>query len=217
MDERQHIMTLDEIAHREKNPELWTDKKSATPGFLCHDYLRLYEREFSKWRDGRIQLLEIGVNKGASVKLWLEYFPNASVYGVDIKPFKNEVGIPPTDRFRFFQGNQSDPSFWNVLFGQLPDPFLDIIIDDGCHFSGPIHITFNCLWSRVKPGGCYVVEDINEVLNPDSHTPGYPNQLEFVENLVGPVILGGNDVAEMIVSKDVCLLKKMLGRARPLP
>ena len=90
--------TLDEIAHREKNPELWTDKKSHTPGFICHDYLRIYEREFSKWRDSEIHLLEIGVNKGASIKLWLEYFTYASIYGVDINPFKNEVGIPAGHR-----------------------------------------------------------------------------------------------------------------------
>jgi len=200
--------TLDEIAHREKKPELWTDKKSATPGYVCHNYLRIYEREFSKWRDDPIQLLEIGVNKGASIKLWLAYFPNASVYGVDIKEFKNEADLPHTDRFRFFSGNQSDPTLWNVLFGHLPYPLLDIIIDDGCHFSGPIHVAFECLWPRVKPGGYYIIEDISEVLNPDSHTPGYPTQLEFVQNLVEPVIFGLNDVDEIIISKDLCLLRK---------
>jgi hypothetical protein len=202
--------TLDEIAHREKTPALWTDKKSFTPGgYVCHDYLRIYEREFSKWRDDPIQLLEIGVNKGASIKLWLEYFTQASIYGVDINPFKNEVGIPAdTDRFKFFQGDARDRGLWDNMFGHKPHPMLAVVIDDGSHFSGPIQLAFQYLWPRVVPGGYYCIEDISEVKNPDSHTPGFTDQLEFVRNFVGPVIFGLNDVDELFISRDLCILHK---------
>ena len=201
--------TLDEIAHREKNPELWTDKKSHTPGYLCHDYLRIYEREFSKWRDDEIQILEIGVNRGASIKVWLQYFTYASIYGVDINAFKNEVGIPAdTERFKFFQGDACDGRLWDNLFGHKPFPMLDIVIDDGAHFSGPIQQAFRHLWPRVVPGGCYCIEDISEVKNPESHTPGFTDQLEFVRGFVGPVIFGMNDIDEMMVLKNLCILRK---------
>jgi cephalosporin hydroxylase len=198
--------TLDEIAHREKVPELWTDKKSFTPGgYVCHDYLRFYERELSKWRDEPICFLEIGLNKGASVKLWLEYFTRATVYGVDINEFKNEAGIENLERFIFLQGDQSDEIFWNNNFDLLPR--FHVVIDDGCHFSGPIHAAFKCLWPRVKSGGYYIVEDITEVRNPDSHTPGFPDQIQFVEDFIKPVVFG-NDIDEMMISKDLCIIRK---------
>jgi hypothetical protein len=198
--------TLDELAHLEMVPELWTDKKSLTPGYTCHDYLRLYDREFSKWRDEPIRLMEIGLNKGASIKLWLQYFTKASVLGVDIVNFESGVGELDSSRFTFVRGDQSDTVFWSEFCGKQ-QPF-DIIIDDGCHFSGPIHTAFRSLWLHVKPGGYYIVEDISEVKNPDSRTVGFPNQLEFIQNLVEPVVLGMNDVDEMMVSKDLVILKK---------
>lgn len=36
-------------------------------------------------------VLEIGVYKGHSIKLWYDYFVNATIYGIDIK---NKVDIP---------------------------------------------------------------------------------------------------------------------------
>jgi SAM-dependent methyltransferase len=201
--------TMDEIACRETVPELWTDKRSAKAGFICHDYYRIYEREWSKWRDEPIRLMEIGLNRGASIKVWLEYFTNAHVIGVDINQFKNEVGISDLSRFTFVQGDQSDTVFWDAFKLQQDGP-LDVIIDDGCHFSGPIHTAFKCLWPHVKPGGYYVVEDITEVRNPESRTAGFPNQVEFVNNLIEPVIFGSNDIDEVMVSKDLCVLRKKL-------
>lgn len=196
---------MDEIACRETVPELWTDKRSPKEGFICHDYFRIYEREWSKWRDQPIRLMEIGLNRGASIKVWLEYFSQAQVVGVDIALFKNEVGIL-SDRFTFSQGDQSSIEFWNG-FKQAQHPF-DVIIDDGCHFSGPIHTAFKCLWPHVNPGGYYVVEDLTEVRNPESRTQGFPNQIEFVQNLIEPVIFGSNDIDEVMVSKDLCVLRK---------
>lgn len=196
---------MDEIACLETNPELWTDKRSAKEGFICHDYFRIYEREWSKWRDKPIRLMEIGLNRGASIKVWLEYFTQAEVYGVDIAVFKNEVGIM-SERFHFIQGDQSDTVFWEN-FKQSYHPF-DVIIDDGCHFSGPIHIAFKSLWGFVNPGGYYVVEDLTEVRNPESRTQGFPNQIEFVQNLIEPVVFGSNDIDEILVSKDLCVIRK---------
>ena len=197
---------MDEIACRETIPELWTDKRSPKEGFICHDYYRIYEREFSKWRDDPIRLMEIGLNKGASIKVWLEYFSKAQVFVVDIAPFLNQVGITDLSRFTFAQGDQSSVPFWDEF--KLRHGFFNIIVDDGCHFSGPIHTAFKCLWPCIEPGGYYVVEDITEVRNPDSRTQGFPNQVEFVQNLIEPIIFGSNDIDEVMVSKDLCLIRK---------
>ena len=54
-------------------------------------YFDIYERHFSKYRGKDINLLEIGVGYGGSLKMWKNYFsklnPNAKVniYGIDKK------------------------------------------------------------------------------------------------------------------------------------
>ena len=39
-----------------------------------HHYFEIYEENFRKYKDKDITLLEIGVFRGASLKMWKEYF-----------------------------------------------------------------------------------------------------------------------------------------------
>lgn len=205
--------TLDQLAHKETVPELWTDKRSSnefskSQGFVCHDYLRIYDREWSKWRDQEIRLLEIGLNVGASIKLWLEYFTKAKIVGLDIDLDRVRVDrLPNIGRFEAIKGSAFDPYFLQQ-FVESQNNF-EIIIDDGAHFSGPIIMAFQYLWAKVNPGGYYVIEDLTEVNNPESHSAGFPNQIQFAESLLGRIIMGGrSDVDEAFVSKDLVILKK---------
>lgn len=201
--------TLDELAHQEKVPELWSDKRSRTHGtaYVGHDYLRFYDREWTKWRDEPIRLVEIGLNVGASIKLWQQYFSQATIFGVDICKFEDKVGIPDPKRFVFYQADQSDDAFWQEFANNHPGGFA-IIIDDGSHFSGPIINSFRSMWRHVNPGGYYVIEDLGEVRNLESHTRDYPDQLEFCRDLMGKIILGENDIEEAFVSKELVMLRK---------
>ena len=202
-------LTLDELAHQETVPALWSDKRSPRKEgeiYICHDYLRLYDREWSKWRDDPIRLLEIGLNVGASVKLWLEYFTQAQIVGMDIVDFVPKVTLPSPERFTFIKGSQFNPTDLQRLVES--QPLFDIVVDDGAHFSGPIIVSFNYLWGHVKPGGYYVIEDLTEVKNPESHSPGFPNQIEFAQSLLSEIIMGQRDIDEAFVSKDLLMLKK---------
>lgn len=208
-------MSMDQLAHLETVPALWSDKRSKTPGtdYVGHDYLRFYDREWSKWRDEPIRMLEIGLNVGASIKLWLQYFSKAQIVGMDVVDFKFATEIEAfimqqglLNRFTFVKGNQFSP--YDLQRFVEDQPLFDIIIDDGAHSSGPIIMSFQYLWGKVKPGGYYVIEDLEEVANPASHTPGYPNQVEFVKELLEQVIRGLNDVDEAFVSKELVMLRK---------
>lgn len=208
--------TLDQLAHQEPVARLWTDKRTRREGdgdYVLHGYTPFYDREFTKFRDQPIRLLEIGLNVGASIKLWLEYFSQARLVGVDIVDFKfateienylvNSVGL---HRFDFVKGDALSPQFWE-RFRRDQQPF-DIIIDDGAHSSGTIVMAFNNLWEHVRPGGYYCIEDFAEVKNLASHTPGYPTQVEFAESLLGRIILGYKDIEEAHVSKELLMLRK---------
>jgi hypothetical protein len=212
--------TLDELAHRETVPALWTDKRTRREGdgdYILHGYTPFYDREFSKWRDEPIRMLEIGLNVGASIKLWLQYFTRAQIVGMDIADFKFAPEIEQSvidnglfPRFNFFKGDALRPYDLQRFVEEYPEQF-DIIIDDGAHSSGTMVMSFQYLWSHVKPGGYYCIEDFREsVNNPASHTEGYPDQVQFAESLLGRILLGERDIEEAHVSKELLILKKKL-------
>lgn len=132
--------------------------RGADKSTLYHGYAPVYERHFAKWRNEPIQLLEIGVQFGASIKTWLEYFSKAVIIGVDIAHefhFEHE-------RYIFRQGNQGDPAFVKGL-----DFSPTIVIDDGGHRMAEINASFLWLWNRLKPGGLYCIEDWFAVAHED--------------------------------------------------
>jgi hypothetical protein len=125
-----------------------------------HDYLRKYEfflRQFRNRED--LSLLELGIgpnwNMGASLQIWSEYFnrPDTKFKMVDINPAAKEFEV---DRVRVEVGDLGNDSFLKSLAKESHD----IIVDDASHFWGHQINAFKALFSSVKPGGVYVVEDI---------------------------------------------------------
>ena len=48
-------------------------------------FLEIYENYFKDYKDSEIKILEIGIDKGASLRLWREYFSKATICGLDIE------------------------------------------------------------------------------------------------------------------------------------
>ena len=46
-------------------------------------FIELYQKYFSGYKDEKINLLEIGVDNGDSLRIWREYFINANICGID--------------------------------------------------------------------------------------------------------------------------------------
>lgn len=124
-------------------------------------YFDIYERHFSKYRGKDINLLEIGVGYGGSLKMWKNYFgklnPNAKVniYGIDIKERCKKF---EEDGIKIFIGSQSDREFLHELKKEIPK--LDILIDDGGHIPEEQIITFEEMFECIKDGGLYFCEDV---------------------------------------------------------
>ena len=47
-------------------------------------FIQLYEKYFSSLKNSKINILEIGVEGGDSLRIWREYFTNANICGIDI-------------------------------------------------------------------------------------------------------------------------------------
>lgn len=127
-----------------------TDKSS-----LNHDYLRHYERILGHFRYEPITLLEIGIFRGASLRMWSDYLEKALVVGVDIQP---ECAQYAGDRREVEIGSQADEDFLNDL-GRRRQP--DVIIDDGSHQADHVILTFRKLFPYLRAGGIYIVEDMH--------------------------------------------------------
>ncbi len=144
-------MTLDEIALKYN-----TDKSSE-----LHNYTEKYEKYFDALRNEKLKILEIGIQNGYSLKTWKEYFPNATIVGIDIAPCAEFA----EDRIIPVRGSQSDTAFLKKL-NDDHGPF-DIIIDDGSHNSNDMKITMDFMFPLLSKGGLYVVEDIHCVYWPE--------------------------------------------------
>ncbi len=134
-----------------------------------HDYLSRYEPFFEPMRDQPIHILEFGVDKGASMRTWLEYFPNALVVGVD--------------HFNPARFKPDDPRCVVVIDDQLHahdnadvrmhSPY-HIIIDDGGHHNNEVIETFCAMWSKTIPeNSLYIIEDLNYSYKETYNQPGY--------------------------------------------
>lgn len=139
-----------------------------------NNYVDIYQAHFGNRRSEELTILEIGLGVkgpnwrsdivhgrnpegGASMKMWASYFPNAKIVGLDINPaeFLN------TDRIRTFQVDQGDRKSLKAFLDKVPDLF-DFIIDDGSHRADHQQITLEALFPRLKPGGIYFIEDLND-------------------------------------------------------
>lgn len=119
-----------------------------------HSYGRAYDKFLLSISKSAKKVLEIGT-RSASANLWLDYFPNAEVHGMDIR----NPGVFH-DRFKFKIVNQSDLKSLESFFNDVGYDF-DVIIDDGPHRAIEQITTFNLVFPKMKSGGIYIVEDLH--------------------------------------------------------
>ena len=49
-------------------------------------YIDIYEKYFENIKDDKLNILEIGIDKGPSLKVWSKYFINSKIAALDIVP-----------------------------------------------------------------------------------------------------------------------------------
>ncbi|MGA7274857.1 MAG: hypothetical protein WBX14_08440 [Candidatus Udaeobacter sp.] len=155
---------------------------------IAHHYFEIYDPILAPWVDKELKLVEIGVHKGGSLQLWRDYFPRATIVGIDLKLPENFI---PGERIQVFEGSQSDEQFLSEVANRTAPEGFDIIIDDASHIGELSRRTFWHLFDRhLKPGGLYALEDwCTGYLDgfPDGKAPNLRNFLES-QNPVAPSI-----------------------------
>ena len=127
-----------------------------------HHYHTVYQPEFEPLQNESINILEVGVFKGESASVWIDFFPNATVYGLDIfvRVSAEDIPILQHPRVKWLKGDSTHPSVSGAIQKAWPDVQFDIIIDDGLHTPEANAQTFRNLFPFVKSTGSYYVEDV---------------------------------------------------------
>lgn len=152
--------------------------------FPGHTYLEVYDRLFSIYQNEPINVLEIGILRGTSLKLWSEYFTKATIYGADTFERTDWAGckyeevtnsLKDYNRIKLVKVNSCSDNLNERIerenfLNNIPDGFFHIIIDDGSHELEDQVKTFINFKPKLNKDGIYIVEDIgitnNQIIDP---------------------------------------------------
>jgi len=116
-------------------------------------YFEAYDFHFASLKDWPINILEIGIASGGSLRMWKNYFINGIVYGLDCN---SDCRIYKANRINIIIGHQEDTDFLE----KMTNIHFDIIVDDGGHTMKQQIASFNALFPALNDGGIYVIEDL---------------------------------------------------------
>ena len=125
-----------------------------------NNYLPYYWMHLRDVRLGVRNALEIGVQSDRSIRMWEEFFPNATIHGIDID---SACRAFEGGRRRIHIGDQGDVPFLEQVVRVAGAPF-DIVIDDGSHRVEHQLRTFEYLFPLLSDHGIYVMEDTGGVV-----------------------------------------------------
>lgn len=123
----------------------------------ANGYLDKYDQVLSHLVDKEINLLELGIHKGGSLRLWRDYFSLGIITGIDTRLPKD---FATEERIRLFEGRQENSNFLSEVANKVAPEGFDIIVDDASHIG---ELTKKSFWhlfdNHLKPGGLYIIED----------------------------------------------------------
>jgi hypothetical protein len=142
---------------------------SLTDKNTTHSYLDLYSTLLSKRKESAKNILEIGIGdftekNGGSIKLWRDYFTNATIYGLDILPIERVIDELRNDsRVVLYTSTDAyNEEFFISTFLNKNIKF-DFMLDDGPHTLESM-LQFIKLYSQVMAdGGILMIEDVKSL------------------------------------------------------
>jgi hypothetical protein len=131
-----------------------TDKVDAQHTRNGRAYTDVYERYLRPWRMQRFTLLELGVFRGDSLRMWNAFFPRATVVGLDLE----QTAAERAPEFDVAVGSQADPEVLDGILERHPD--IRVVVDDASHITSLTLESFRYLFPRLARGSLYAIEDV---------------------------------------------------------
>lgn len=132
---------------------------------IKHAYTPFYYKLLNKRRLSIKKVLEVGIGyykrnrhnllRGASLYMWREFFPNAQIYGADIRPqtlFEDE-------RIKTYLCDERIKEDLVKLIENIGSD-IDLVVDDASHHVDDQIFTAQTLLSLLQKGIIYIIEDV---------------------------------------------------------
>ena len=132
-----------------------TDKNTS------HSYLDLYQKLLIGKKETAQNVLEVGISFGGSIKLWNDFFTNATIYGLDIMDI-NDIWeeIKNNDRIILHTSTDAyDNNFVTTNFLEK-NIRIDFILDDGPHTLETMIQFIKLYLQLITEDGILIIEDI---------------------------------------------------------
>lgn len=149
-----------------------------------HSYLPLYQTLLEKKKETAQNVLEVGIGNfgpknGGSIKLWRDFFTNATIYGLDILPIDRVIDeLITDDRVVLYTSIDAyDENFFKLNF--LNENIkCDFMLDDGPHTLESM-IQFIKLYSQIMTDdGILIIEDVQSIDWLDTLKTAVPEHLQ---------------------------------------
>jgi len=137
---------------------------SRTDKNTTHSYLPLYQQLLISKKETAKNVLEVGIQNGGSIKLWSDFFKNATVYGVDIMNI-DEVWQEIKDKENIILYTSTDAYDRDIFNNNFLNKNIkfDFMLDDGPHTLESM-IQFINLYSQIMTNeGILIIEDVQSL------------------------------------------------------
>ena len=161
-------MSLEQLADNSR-----TDKNTT------HSYLPLYQQLLISKKETAKNVLEIGICLGGSIKLWSDFFTNATVYGLDIMNIENVWnGIKNNKKIILYTSADAYNNNFFITHFLNKNIKCDFMLDDGPHTLESMK-QFIKLYSQIMTDdGILIIEDVQDINWIDILTNETPEHLK---------------------------------------
>ena len=134
---------------------------SKTDKDTVHSYLDLYQQLLIGKKETAKNVLEVGIYRGGSIKLWSDFFTNAKVYGIDIMDVKHVwENIKNKENIILYTSSDAyNIDFFNTHFLNKNIKF-DFMLDDGPHTLESMKNYINLYSQIMEIDGILIIEDV---------------------------------------------------------
>ena len=162
-------------------------------------FLEVYDELFSEFKNKKVTVMEIGVCRGGSIKIWEQYFIKGKIIGVESGVEAQVSEHSFGERVSIKNVDQTDPI--------LAEEEYDIIIDDGGHTMKQQICSFEMLFPKVKKGGMYIIEDL-ETSYIERYNDYHTRTTEFLKSMVDNLNTKECDYNSISFYKYLCVIRK---------